>query len=103
MTTGGSATARQQSSRAYDDFDRMLVNGHWTHGRSGDVGVDLDLAVRGAVFGKFLHQGQICMAINRLIVDSSIYDDFVDRFKARVRSWKAIHTAWCFRHTYSST
>jgi acyl-CoA reductase-like NAD-dependent aldehyde dehydrogenase len=45
---------------------------------------DLDLAVRGAVFGKFLHQGQICMAINRLIVDSSIYDDFVDRFKARV-------------------
>jgi aldehyde dehydrogenase (NAD+) len=49
---------------------------------------DLDLAVGGAVFGKFLHQGQICMAINRLIVDSSIYDDFVDRFKARVNGMK---------------
>jgi acyl-CoA reductase-like NAD-dependent aldehyde dehydrogenase len=49
---------------------------------------DLDLAVRGAVFGKFLHQGQICMAINRLIVDASIHDEFVDRFKARVSRLK---------------
>ena len=49
---------------------------------------DLDLAVRGAVFGKFLHQGQICMAINRLIVDAAIHDEFVDRFKARVSSLK---------------
>jgi aldehyde dehydrogenase (NAD+) len=49
---------------------------------------DLDLAVHGAVFGKFLHQGQICMAINRLIVDAAIHDKFVDRFKARVRRLK---------------
>jgi aldehyde dehydrogenase (NAD+) len=49
---------------------------------------DLDLAVRGAVFGKFLHQGQICMAINRLIVDAAIHDEFVDRFKARVTTLK---------------
>jgi aldehyde dehydrogenase (NAD+) len=50
---------------------------------------DLDLAVRGAVYGKFLHQGQICMAINRLIVDETIHDGFVDRFAARVSSLKA--------------
>jgi aldehyde dehydrogenase (NAD+) len=49
---------------------------------------DLDFAVRGAVFGKFLHQGQICMAINRLIVDASIHDEFVDRFKVRVSRLK---------------
>jgi aldehyde dehydrogenase (NAD+) len=49
---------------------------------------DLDLAVRGAVFGKFLHQGQICMAINRLIVDGTIHDEFVDRFKDRVTRLK---------------
>jgi aldehyde dehydrogenase (NAD+) len=49
---------------------------------------DLDLAVRGAVFGKFLHQGQICMAINRLIVDAAIHDEFVDRFEARVTTLK---------------
>ena len=49
---------------------------------------DLDLAVKTAVFGKFLHQGQICMAINRLIVDATVYDEFVDRFTDRVRRLK---------------
>ena len=45
---------------------------------------DLDYAVEAAVFGKFLHQGQICMIANRLIVDDALYDDFVDRFSERV-------------------
>ena len=30
---------------------------------------DLEQAVEAAVFGKFLHQGQICIAINRIIVE----------------------------------
>jgi acyl-CoA reductase-like NAD-dependent aldehyde dehydrogenase len=54
----------------------------------GVVGMIGPWNFRGAVFGKFLHQGQICMAINRLIVDASIHDDFVDRFKARVSRLK---------------
>ncbi len=45
---------------------------------------DLDIAVNTAVFGKFLHQGQICMAINRLIVDTKVHDAFVERFIDRV-------------------
>lgn len=49
---------------------------------------DLDLAVNAAVFGKFLHQGQICMITNRIIVDATIYDQFVERFTARVRKLK---------------
>ena len=32
---------------------------------------DLDRAAEAAVFGKFLHQGQICMITNRLIVEDS--------------------------------
>ncbi len=47
---------------------------------------NLDDAVNGAIFGKFLHQGQICMAINRIIVDASIYDTFVDQFTAKAKS-----------------
>ena len=35
---------------------------------------DLEQAVSAAVMGKFLHQGQICMAINRIIVEDGIYD-----------------------------
>lgn len=49
---------------------------------------DLELAVKAAVFGKFLNSGQICMSINRLIVDERLYDEFVDRFVDRVRNLK---------------
>jgi aldehyde dehydrogenase (NAD+) len=49
---------------------------------------DISLAVEIAVFGKFLHQGQICMAINRLIVDETVYDEFLEAFTERVRNLK---------------
>lgn len=47
---------------------------------------DIEQAVKAAVFGKFLHQGQICIAINRIIVEDEIYDDFVERFLAHVKT-----------------
>jgi aldehyde dehydrogenase (NAD+) len=46
---------------------------------------DLDHAAEAAVFGKFLHQGQICMITNRFIVDEAVYEPFLDRFAERVR------------------
>jgi len=49
---------------------------------------DIDLASRIALFGKFLHQGQICMAINRLIVDEKVFDEFADAFVAGVGAMK---------------
>lgn len=47
---------------------------------------DLEQAVDAAVVGKFLHQGQICMAINRIIVHTDVYDEFVTRYATRVRT-----------------
>src|SRR5690606_28304555 len=41
---------------------------------------DLDQALDAAVFGKFLHQGQICMITNRFIVTRGLYDAFVEGF-----------------------
>ncbi len=49
---------------------------------------DLDHVVDAAVFGKFLHQGQICMIANRFIVDERLYDLFVEQFTDRVRHLK---------------
>jgi aldehyde dehydrogenase (NAD+) len=49
---------------------------------------DLDYAVEAGVFGKFLHQGQICMCTNRLIIDDRLYEPFVERFTERVRGLK---------------
>ena len=38
---------------------------------------------------RFLHQGQICMSSNRIIVDASIYDEFVSiDFIAHVKTLK---------------
>lgn len=50
---------------------------------------DIEQAVDAAINGKFTHQGQICMAINRIIVDESVYDDFLQRFTERARALKA--------------
>lgn len=46
---------------------------------------DVEAAVNAAVFGKFLHQGQICMAINRIIVEAPLLDEFTERFVERVK------------------
>jgi aldehyde dehydrogenase (NAD+) len=49
---------------------------------------DVECAVRAAVVGRFLHQGQICMSTNRIIVDAKVYDEFVDRFTTHVKGLK---------------
>ena len=46
---------------------------------------DLDLAIRAAAFARFLHNGQICMSGNRIIVADRIHDAFVEGFVAHVR------------------
>lgn len=46
---------------------------------------DLDLAVELTVMGRFLHQGQICMSSNRVIVDEKIYDAYVEKLLARAK------------------
>ncbi len=49
---------------------------------------DLETAVHLAVVGRFLHQGQICMSANRIIVPDRLHDAFVERFVDRVRQLK---------------
>ncbi|WP_349435001.1 aldehyde dehydrogenase [Pararhizobium sp. A13] len=44
---------------------------------------DIDGAVNAAIFGAFMHQGQICMSTERIIVDEAIADQFVAKLAAR--------------------
>ncbi|UDL92390.1 aldehyde dehydrogenase [Mesorhizobium sp. PAMC28654] len=44
---------------------------------------DIDAAVNAATFGAYMHQGQICMSTERLIVDEKIADEFVAKLAAR--------------------
>ncbi|MFI6105743.1 aldehyde dehydrogenase family protein [Streptomyces sp. NPDC051310] len=50
---------------------------------------DLDYAVDAAVFSRFVHQGQVCMAANRVLVDRSVEKEFTEKFVAKVRTLKA--------------
>ncbi|UYG05192.1 NAD-dependent succinate-semialdehyde dehydrogenase [Halomonas sp. LR3S48] len=45
---------------------------------------DLDAAVEGAVASKFRNSGQTCVCTNRLLVQSGVYDAFVEKLAARV-------------------
>ena len=44
---------------------------------------DIDGAVNAAIFGAFMHQGQICMSTEKIIVDEKIADEFVAKLAAR--------------------
>jgi aldehyde dehydrogenase (NAD+) len=45
---------------------------------------DIGLAVNAATFGTFMHQGQICMSTERIVVHESIAAEFTRRFVANV-------------------
>ncbi|MFZ6845276.1 aldehyde dehydrogenase [Undibacterium sp. RuTC16W] len=50
---------------------------------------DLDEAVQAAAFGAFFNQGQICMSTDRIIVDSKVADQFVEKLKVKTASLRA--------------
>ncbi len=47
---------------------------------------DIDSAVEGAFASKYRNAGQTCVCANRLYVQESVYDEFVAKFAAKVRS-----------------
>lgn len=47
---------------------------------------EISYAVDTACFGLFIHQGQICMAGSRIIVEAPIYQRFLDKFVAKVKT-----------------
>jgi acyl-CoA reductase-like NAD-dependent aldehyde dehydrogenase len=50
---------------------------------------DVDYAVRAGCFGIFFHQGQVCMANSRIVVEAPVFDEFCEKFAARARTYKA--------------
>jgi phenylacetaldehyde dehydrogenase len=48
--------------------------------------MDIDRAVNGAAFAAFIGAGQTCVCGARLLVHESIYDQFLEKFRAKVAS-----------------
>jgi acyl-CoA reductase-like NAD-dependent aldehyde dehydrogenase len=49
---------------------------------------DLEAAAAAASFGAFMHQGQICMSTERIVVDRRVADEFAQKLAARASSLK---------------
>jgi acyl-CoA reductase-like NAD-dependent aldehyde dehydrogenase len=49
---------------------------------------DVDYAVRAGCFGIYFHQGQVCMANSRIIVEAPVFDEFCAKFAARAQTYK---------------
>src|ERR687898_712592 len=49
---------------------------------------DLDAAVEGAMLSKFRNAGQTCVCANRIYVQEGVYDQFVEKFSAKVKALK---------------
>jgi aldehyde dehydrogenase (NAD+) len=81
--TGSSEVGRQVMKRAADHLatPALELGGNNPYVVLEDA--DLDVAVDAGVFGSFIHQGQVCISINRHLVHESLYDEYVDRLADR--------------------
>jgi len=49
---------------------------------------DMERALGAANFGSFMHQGQICMSVEKVLVHQSIYSEFLNAFVKRAGALK---------------
>jgi len=49
---------------------------------------DIDQAVNGVAFGAFVASGQTCVSAKRILVQETIYDEFVDKLVAKTQKIK---------------
>lgn len=86
--TGSDKVGRHVATVAASHFKRSVLE---LGGNSAFLvldDADLDYAVDAAVFSRYVHHGQVCMAANRIIVDRSVAEEFTDKFVAKVRTLK---------------
>ncbi|MBR9979554.1 MAG: aldehyde dehydrogenase family protein [Desulfatitalea sp.] len=84
--TGSTEVGRQIMKMAADTVKRVTLE---LGGKSANIildDADMDLAVEGALFGTFFHQGQVCESGTRVLVAANIYDQFLDKLKTRAES-----------------
>lgn len=97
--TGGTATGRRVAATAAPLFKKVslelggknpaVVFADTFRASESDKENTLQAVVRGA----FLNSGQICLCGSRLIVESSIYDEFVHEFTKRVKALNVGHSS----------
>jgi aldehyde dehydrogenase (NAD+) len=86
--TGSTATGRKLAEKAGRNLKRIVLE---LGGKSPLIvlqDADLDLAVSAAAFGAFFHQGQICMATTRILVESPLMDSLASQLVEKAKTLK---------------
>lgn len=81
--TGGTSTGRKIMSAAASNIKNISLE---LGGKSPNIifaDADMELALDYALYGIFLNQGQVCAAGSRLLLEDSIYDEFIEKLKQR--------------------
>jgi len=81
--TGSTAVGRMIAETAGKQLKKMTLE---LGGKSPLIildDADLDVAASNAAWGAFLHQGQICMASGRILVQESVAEEFTRRLAAK--------------------
>jgi aldehyde dehydrogenase (NAD+) len=84
--TGSTAVGRDIMRMASDTVKKVTLE---LGGKSANIildDADVDLAVEGAIFGTFFHQGQVCESGTRVLVSSKIRDEFAEKMARRAES-----------------
>jgi aldehyde dehydrogenase (NAD+) len=84
--TGSTEVGREIMRMASDTVKKVTLE---LGGKSANIildDADMELAVEGACFGTFFHQGQVCSSGSRVLVASKIYDKFLGRMKKKAES-----------------
>jgi len=86
--TGSTATGKKLAEKAGRHLKRIVLE---LGGKSPLIvlaDADLDLAVSAACFGAFFHQGQVCMAVTRIIVEEPLAQPLTAQLVEKVKHLK---------------
>ena len=86
--TGGTETGKIVAATAAPLFKKLSLE---LGGKNASIildDADLDIAVPGVVRASFLNSGQICLCGSRVLIHSSIYDDFVARYLQELQNFE---------------
>ncbi len=87
--TGSTEVGRRVAGLAGENLavPAMELGGNNAHIVTDDA--DIDAAVDAGVFGSFIHQGQVCISINRHVVHEAVHDEYVAKLTERAATLPA--------------
>src|SRR5256886_2121175 len=86
--TGSVAVSKQIVKMAADTVKRVTLE---LGGKSPNIffaDADFEAAIDGALFGVFINQGEVCSAGSRILVEQSIYSNFVEAMTEKAKKIK---------------